>query len=182
MKSSAPKSEFGGRTSAPSLVGWLPALLTRMYGPAVRCKRVSSIGRCGLASMYPVSDWSAYRLPTWISARASSLADRPQAGRLGHSRARTQWEDRSSISSHSLADLGGYRLLGTITLSLALFLCTRRPVARRHPKPGWLLAIRIRRLMRTDRRCGPACTLLCQGEGKRQRERDGARQAHGSQD
>src|SRR5258708_2113210 len=30
-----------------------------MYGPAVRCKRVSSIWRtCGLASMYPASDWS----------------------------------------------------------------------------------------------------------------------------
>ena len=33
-------------------------LLTQMYGPAVRCKRVSSIWRmCGLASMYPASDW-----------------------------------------------------------------------------------------------------------------------------
>jgi hypothetical protein len=36
------------------------SLMTRMYGPAVRCKRVSSIRRiCGLASMYPASDWSA---------------------------------------------------------------------------------------------------------------------------
>ena len=36
------------------------ARLTQLYGPAVRRKRFSSIWRiCGLASMYPASDWSA---------------------------------------------------------------------------------------------------------------------------
>src|SRR5262245_38842278 len=57
-----------------------------MYGPAVRCKRFPRSGGCGLASMYPVSDWSLSWLPTImdISARASSLADRPQKGRWGH--------------------------------------------------------------------------------------------------
>src|SRR5260370_11240741 len=44
--------------------------LTRMYGPAVRCKRVRQLGRCGLASMYPASDWSVLCSgPSWISAR-----------------------------------------------------------------------------------------------------------------
>ncbi len=34
-----------------------------MYGPAVRCKRFRQPGRCGLASMYPASDWSACGAP-----------------------------------------------------------------------------------------------------------------------
>src|SRR3984893_11209903 len=48
--------------------------MTPMYGPAVRCKRVSSIWRtCGLASMYPASDWSVLcSEPSWISARVRS--------------------------------------------------------------------------------------------------------------
>ena len=33
--------------------------LAHMYGPAARRKRVSSICRLGLASMYPASDWSS---------------------------------------------------------------------------------------------------------------------------
>ena len=40
-----------------------------MYGPAERCKRFCQPGRCGLASMYPVSDWSMCSGPSWISAR-----------------------------------------------------------------------------------------------------------------
>ena len=31
-----------------------------MYGPAVRCKRFRQAGISGLASMYPVSDWSCF--------------------------------------------------------------------------------------------------------------------------
>src|SRR5436309_15009002 len=61
--------------------------LTQLYGPAVRRKRFSSIWRiCGLASMYPGSDWSAFVLPAImdISARAISLPDRPRTGHLGH--------------------------------------------------------------------------------------------------
>jgi len=46
---------------------------TRMYGPAVRCKRFRRSSGCGLASMYPVSDWSLSWLLTImdISARAT---------------------------------------------------------------------------------------------------------------
>jgi len=44
--------------------------LTQMYGPAARCKRFRQPGRCGLASMYPASDWSVLCSgPSWISAR-----------------------------------------------------------------------------------------------------------------
>jgi len=46
--------------------------LTRMYGPAVRCKRFLDSGSCGLASMYPASDWSVCSEPSWISARVRS--------------------------------------------------------------------------------------------------------------
>src|ERR1700694_3057039 len=37
----------------------LPSL-TRMYGPAVRCKRFVDLVVSGLASMYPVSSWSRF--------------------------------------------------------------------------------------------------------------------------
>src|SRR5713101_861945 len=81
--------------------------LTRMYGPAVRCKRVSSIWRMwGLASMYPASNWSyLLRAILDISAHAVLLADRPRLGHSGHQGSHAT-EDRSSISSHPLADLG----------------------------------------------------------------------------
>src|SRR5262250_29346 len=60
--------------------------LTRLYGPAVRRKRFSSTCRlCGLASMYPASDWSVVLRATMdISALAFSLADRPRTGQTGH--------------------------------------------------------------------------------------------------
>src|SRR5437660_8833785 len=42
--------------------------MIRMYGPAARCKRFRQPGRCGLASMYPASDWSVLCSgPSWIS-------------------------------------------------------------------------------------------------------------------
>src|SRR5215470_1358036 len=49
-------------------------------------QEVSSICQlCGLASMYPASDWSGLlRAIMDISARAFSLPDRPQTGHLGH--------------------------------------------------------------------------------------------------
>jgi hypothetical protein len=34
--------------------------MTRMYGPAVRCKKFRRAVGCGLASMYPASDWSGW--------------------------------------------------------------------------------------------------------------------------
>src|SRR5208283_1793425 len=61
----------------------------------------------GLASMYPASDWSVLCSgPSWISARMRSHY------RIGLERAiwvisvRMRREDRTSISSYPLADLG----------------------------------------------------------------------------
>src|SRR6266567_1467486 len=72
----------------------------------------------GLASMYPASDWSALwlRATMDISARATSLADRPHWA-IRVTSARTRREDRSSISSHPLADLGGLETSGYIIAS-----------------------------------------------------------------
>src|SRR5260370_3544080 len=51
-----------------------------------------------------------------ISARATSLADRPHWA-IRVTSARTRREDRSSISSHPLADLGGLEASGYIIAS-----------------------------------------------------------------
>jgi hypothetical protein len=52
--------------------------MTLMYGPAVRCKRVSSIWRtCGLASMYPASDWSVLCSEPYGYQRACGLISGP---------------------------------------------------------------------------------------------------------
>jgi hypothetical protein len=61
----------------------------------------------GLASMYPAFDWSDVLLAVMdISARAISLPDRPQRA-IRVTSVRRRREDRTSISSHPLADLGG---------------------------------------------------------------------------
>src|SRR6516165_4724828 len=59
--------------------------MTPLYGPAVRCKRFPRSWRCGLASMYPASDWSMWLQALMdISARVNSLADKPRTGCRGH--------------------------------------------------------------------------------------------------
>src|ERR1700722_6536247 len=56
-----------------------------MVRPCV-ARRFRRIGGCGLASMYPASDWSGVlRAIMDISARAFSLADRPRSGHGEHS-------------------------------------------------------------------------------------------------
>src|SRR3954454_20910702 len=68
----------------------------------------------GLASMYPAFDWSVMLGATMdISARAISLADRPQRA-IWVTSVRMRREDRSSISSHPLADLGRQSVSGYI--------------------------------------------------------------------
>src|SRR6478672_10662653 len=65
------------------------------------------VGGSGLASMYPAFDWSVSLLAIMgISAPASSLTDRPQRA-MWVTSVRRRREDRTSISSHPLADLGG---------------------------------------------------------------------------
>jgi len=61
----------------------------------------------GLASMYSAFDWSVVlQAIMGISARAISLADRPHWA-IRVTSVRMRREDRTSISSHPLADLGG---------------------------------------------------------------------------
>src|SRR5258708_40191765 len=95
------------RLTGSDLPTFKMALLTRMYGPAVRCKRffvevaVAVLHQCirsliGADLLRTIMD---------ISARAISLADRPQRA-IRVTSVRKRREDRSSISSHPLADLG----------------------------------------------------------------------------
>src|SRR5713226_5552370 len=96
-----------------------PSIHDPMYGPAVRRKRFLSIWRmCGLASMYPASDWSALcSRPPWISARVRSHYRTDLERAIWVTSFRTRREDRSSISSHPLADLGGLEASGYIIAS-----------------------------------------------------------------
>ena len=77
-----------------------------MVRPCV-ARRFDELAVSGLASIYPAFDWSAVlRAIMDISARASSLsADLNWAIRV--TSVRTRREDRTSISSHPLADPGG---------------------------------------------------------------------------
>jgi hypothetical protein len=59
----------------------------------------------GLASMYPALLERGLLAIMDISARAISLAERPQRA-IRVTSVRTRREDRTSISSHPLADLG----------------------------------------------------------------------------
>ena len=56
-----------------------------MYGPAVRCKRFRQAGISGLASMYPVSDWSCFAPDHHGYQRACGLIiGQTSMGQLGH--------------------------------------------------------------------------------------------------
>ncbi len=103
--------------------------LTQMYGPAVRRKRISSIWRmCGLASMYPASDWSAFVLPAImdISARAISLPDRPRTGHLGHQCSHVPGRPILHLVSSSRRPrrVTGVGATSSIAPHLAQFLCS----------------------------------------------------------
>jgi len=90
--------------------------MTQMYGPAVRCKR-TFIELADVRSCINVSGLclEPFVLPAImdISARAISLADRPQWA-IWVTSVRMRREDRSSISFDPLADLGGLGLSGYI--------------------------------------------------------------------
>src|ERR1700746_3742495 len=61
----------------------------------------------GLASMYPAFDWSICSGPSWISARVRSHYRTGLDWTIWVTSVRMRREDRTSISSHPLADLGG---------------------------------------------------------------------------
>jgi hypothetical protein len=79
-----------------------------MYGPAVRRKRFRRSVRCAVLHqcIRPLIGACLLRAIMDISARAISLADRP-LGAIWVTSVRTRREDRSSITSHPLAELGG---------------------------------------------------------------------------
>src|SRR6185295_11858131 len=89
----------------------------RLFDPYVWSGRASQevfveLVVSGLASMYPAFDWSVVlRAIMDISAPAISLADRPQRA-IRVTSVRMRREDRSSISTHPLADLGGQAVIG----------------------------------------------------------------------
>jgi hypothetical protein len=59
--------------------------LTRMYGPAVRCKRFVDPVVSGLASMYPVSSWSCFAPDHHGYQRACDLINgQASTGHPGH--------------------------------------------------------------------------------------------------
>src|SRR6202011_4072052 len=63
----------------------LNAILTLMYGPAVRCKRFVDLVVSGLASMYPVSSWSRFAPDHHGYQRACDLINgQASTGHLGH--------------------------------------------------------------------------------------------------
>jgi len=87
-------SEFEGKA------GKQLALSSSQFDPDVWSGRslqvdFAELAVSGLASMYPA----------FISARATSLTDRPQRA-IWVTSVRMRREDRTSISSHPLADLG----------------------------------------------------------------------------
>jgi len=96
----------GGKAEVASLTGLQRRKMTQcMVRPCV-ARGFVELAVSGLASMYPAFDWSVMLRATMdISARAISLADRPQRA-IWVTSVRMRREDRSSISSHPLADLG----------------------------------------------------------------------------
>ena len=118
--------------------------MTRLYGPAVRCKRVVDLGS-GLARMYPASDWSALLAPghhgyqravDLINRQASKRAkrvtsfrsrreDRPPYLRLSR---RPRWERRRPIYIATLLSLQP-SLVGS-------FSCSTAPQAFSRPDRG----------------------------------------------
>src|SRR5215469_7001451 len=81
--------------------------LTHLYGPAVRCKRFRRSWRCGLALLYPASDWSVCSGPSWISARMRSDSRTSLERASWVTSVRTRREDRSLHLVYPLAGLGG---------------------------------------------------------------------------
>ena len=130
-------------------------LLTQcMVRPCV-AREFRRVGGSGLASMYPAFDWSVLLLAIMgISAGAISLAERPDRA-IWVTSVRTRREDRTSISSCSLADLG--RQLRGLTVTQPEACSPRSPGrgpvrSRRCERACWRA--------RSPARCGAAASWL----------------------
>ena len=99
-----------------------------MVRPCV-ARRFGELGVSGLASMYPAFDWSICSGPSWISARVRSHYRTGLDRAIWVTSVRTRSEDRTSISSHPLADLGWKLLIGLL-LRHRLLLISRSSFVR----------------------------------------------------
>jgi len=92
------QSQQGGRVATIDPILWSGRALQEVF---------VELTVSGLASMYPAFDLEhLLRAIMDISARAFSLADRPQRA-IRVTSVRKRREDRTSISTYPLADLGG---------------------------------------------------------------------------
>jgi hypothetical protein len=109
-------ARLSARWGISAVVATMPdrEVLTPMYGPAVRCKRVSPIWVLDLASMYPASDWSICSGPSWISARVRSYYRTSLKWTIWVTSVRSRREDRPPslrfLSQTSAGKLGLLRL------------------------------------------------------------------------
>jgi hypothetical protein len=136
------------------------ALLTRMYGPAARCKRFRQPVRCGLASMYPASDWSVWCSgPSWISARMRSFYRTGLERAIRVTSVRMRREDRSSIVVSSSRRPRRVRDIGYVIDSsyFALFLCSCLAVVPLS-RPARADATRARAVRAGRRAVLPSCS------------------------
>ena len=115
---------------------------------------------CGLASMYPASDWSVLcSEPSWISARIRSHYRTGLKWAIWVTRVRMRREDRSSISSHPLADLGRQEF-GVTSLACSQFepVPLFVPEARSLSRPALELRRRAQGAVKAGRRdCLASC-------------------------
>ena len=133
-------------------LGWIDAIDPNVWSGRALQEGFVELAVGGLASMYPASGrGSLLRAIMEISAPAISLADRPQRA-IRVTSVRKRRENRSSISSHPLADLGGQS--GYVRVSSVL----RRTIKQagwlsQQPCPPRSCGHKRERPMR----CAPAC-------------------------
>src|ERR1700730_4897810 len=143
----APGQTGSGRTAKT-------AFLTQcMVRPCV-ASGFAELAVSGLASMYPAFGWSICSGPSWISARVRSRYRTGLDWTIWVTSVRMRREDRTSITSHPLADLGWKLLIG---LRHRLLLIQRSSFVRARAVPSSRPA--ERRSRRAQGRSRPAVAL-----------------------
>src|ERR1700750_940932 len=111
----------------------------------------------GLASMYPAFDWSICSGPSWISARVRARYRTDLDWAIWVTSVRMRREDRTSISSHPLADLGWKLLIGLrhrlLLISRSSFVRAKGPFLSR---PAERRSRRAQGAVKAGRRAGLA--------------------------
>jgi hypothetical protein len=102
---------FQGKTGSHGQTVKMTRLTQCMVRPCV-ASGFAELAVSGLASMYPAFDWSICSGPSWISARVRSHYRTGLDWTIWVTSVRMRREDRTSISSHPLADLGWKLLIG----------------------------------------------------------------------